>query len=100
MTSIQASPKRRYDIDCLKAIAIIAIVLYHLFDLLNYLRLSDLKIFSGGFVGVDIFFVISGFLITSGIVKQIDKGEFSLKKFYLRRFLRILDLPTAVVISP
>lgn len=90
MASIHTSPKRRYDIDCLKAIAIIAIVLYHLFDLLNYLRLSDLKIFSGGFVGVDVFFVISGFLITSGIVKQIDKGEFSLKKFYSRRFLRIL----------
>ena len=90
MAKTLMSTKRRYDIDCLKAIAIIAIVLYHLFDLLNYLHLSELKIFSGGFVGVDVFFVISGFLITTGIVKQIDKAEFSLKKFYSRRLLRIL----------
>ena len=58
MAKTLMSTKRRYDIDCLKAIAIIAIVLYHLFDLLNYLHLSELKIFSGGFVGVDVFFVI------------------------------------------
>lgn len=68
-------------IDGLRAVAVISVVLFHL----------DLRNFKGGFVGVDIFFVISGFLITSIIVKEIEEtGEFSFKKFYIRRARRLL----------
>jgi len=70
----------RRDIDGLRAIAILPVVLYHVG--FNY--------FSGGFVGVDVFFVISGYLITSLIAKETDSGSFSLKDFYERRARRIL----------
>ena len=70
----------RADIDGLRAVAIVPVVLYH----------SSIAPFGGGFVGVDVFFVISGYLITSFIVEQIDRGKFSLRNFYLRRIRRIL----------
>lgn len=82
--------KIRHDIDGLKAIAIIAIVLYHFFDLLNLSRVTNVTLFTGGFLGVDVFFTVSGFLITAGIVYKLEQGAFSLKEFYHRRFLRIL----------
>jgi peptidoglycan/LPS O-acetylase OafA/YrhL len=69
----------RADIDGLRAIAIAPVVLYH----------ASIPPFSGGFVGVDVFFVISGYLITSLIVAQIDSDDFSLRDFYLRRIRRI-----------
>jgi peptidoglycan/LPS O-acetylase OafA/YrhL len=69
----------RADIDGLRAVAIVPVVLYH----------ADLGPFGGGFVGVDVFFVISGYLITSFILGQIDSGRFSLDNFYLRRIRRI-----------
>jgi peptidoglycan/LPS O-acetylase OafA/YrhL len=69
----------RADIDGLRALAIVPVVLYH----------ADIWPFSGGFVGVDVFFVISGHLITSLIVTEIEIGEFSLRNFYLRRVRRI-----------
>lgn len=70
----------RPDIDGLRFIAVFPVILFHL----------DLNIFKGGFLGVDVFFVISGFLITNIIFKQIENNEFSIYKFYLRRARRIL----------
>ncbi len=70
----------RRDIDGLRALAIIPVVLFH----------AHVPGFSGGFVGVDLFFVISGFLITGILVREIDAGSFSLVHFYERRARRIL----------
>ena len=72
--------KYRADIDGLRAIAVIPVVLYH----------AGVPGFGGGFVGVDIFFVISGYLICGMIDADIRKGSFSLGNFYKRRILRIL----------
>lgn len=72
--------KYRADIDGLRTLAVLPVVLFH----------SGLVLFSGGFVGVDIFFVISGFLITSIIRDDIEAGRFSILKFYERRARRIL----------
>jgi peptidoglycan/LPS O-acetylase OafA/YrhL len=69
----------RPDIDGLRAIAVIAVVLFHAFPAL----------LPGGFVGVDIFFVISGFLITGLILKEAQNGRFSVVNFYSRRIARI-----------
>ena len=69
----------RADIDGLRAVAIVPVVLYH----------AEIAPFGGGYVGVDIFFVISGYLITSFILGQIQRGEFTLLNFYLRRIRRI-----------
>ena len=69
----------RADIDGLRAVAVVPVVLYH----------AGIAPFSGGFVGVDVFFVISGYLITSLIIRQIERGKFSLSDFYLRRIRRI-----------
>jgi peptidoglycan/LPS O-acetylase OafA/YrhL len=68
----------RPDIDGLRAIAIFVVVIYHLG-----------KLSKGGFIGVDVFFVISGFLITSIILADMDAGCFSLANFYERRIRRI-----------
>lgn len=70
----------RPDIDGLRAIAVLAVVIYH------FSRRS----LPGGYLGVDIFFVLSGFLITSIIWREISAGDFSLARFYGRRIRRIL----------
>jgi len=70
----------RRDIDGLRAVAVLAIVAYHAFP----------RWLPGGFVGVDVFFVISGFLITGIIAGQRDQGRFSYLRFYLRRARRIV----------
>lgn len=70
----------RPEIDGLRAIAVLSVFLFHL----------DVEAFGGGFVGVDIFFVISGYLITSIIQKSLDSNRFSIKHFYERRFRRIM----------
>lgn len=76
----------RPEIDGLRAIAVGSVILYH-----AQLNFFGYKIFNGGFIGVDIFFVISGYLITSIILKElITTGSFSLKNFYERRIRRIL----------
>ena len=70
----------RKDIDGLRAIAVLPVILYHFgFDSL-----------SGGFLGVDVFFVISGFLISGIIYEEINAGKFSIVNFYERRFRRIV----------
>ncbi|MET0267760.1 MAG: acyltransferase family protein [Duganella sp.] len=69
----------RPDIDGLRAVAVIAVVLYHCWPLW----------FVGGFIGVDIFFVISGYLISTILLKQLEAGRFSLLDFYSRRVRRI-----------
>ena len=80
----------RHDIDGLKGIAILAVVFYHLFDLLKSAHFTESTLFDGGFLGVDIFFVISGFLITSSVFYKLSTDDFSLLAFYKRRFLRIV----------
>ena len=70
----------RPDIDGLRALAIIPVVLFHL----------DLVIFKGGFLGVDIFFVISGFLITKNILRKVNTNSFSFLNFYESRMRRLL----------
>jgi peptidoglycan/LPS O-acetylase OafA/YrhL len=72
--------KYRREIDGLRAVAVLPVILFH----------AGFSIFSGGFAGVDIFFVISGFLITSIIIQDIKEGRFSLTAFYQRRIRRIL----------
>lgn len=58
---------------------------------------SNFSLFSGGFVGVDVFFVISGFLITGIIIEELEKGRFSLARFYERRARRILPALFVVI---
>ena len=79
----------RNDIDFLKTIAILSVVFYHLFDLLNSNNLSSVHLFDGGFLGVDVFLLISGFLICGSIVSKLDTDSFSLPEFYTRRVTRI-----------
>lgn len=71
--------KYRPEVDGLRAVAVVAVMLFH----------AGNSAFPGGYVGVDIFFVISGFLITSIISKEVDQGTFSFASFYERRIRRI-----------
>jgi len=76
----------RPEIDGLRAIAVGAVILYH-----AQITIFGYQPFKGGFIGVDIFFVISGYLITSIILKElVTTGSFSFKHFYERRIRRIL----------
>jgi peptidoglycan/LPS O-acetylase OafA/YrhL len=70
----------RHEVDGLRALAVLAVIFFH----------AGFDKFSGGFVGVDIFFVISGYLITSIILVERQNGTFSLVNFYERRLRRIL----------
>jgi len=79
--------KYRPEIDALRALAVLAIICYHA----PPVYIFDINFFKGGYVGVDIFFVISGYLITSIIHKEISqKKSFSLINFYERRIRRII----------
>lgn len=69
----------RSDIDGLRAVAVLAVIVFH----------AKVGVLPGGFVGVDVFFVISGFLIASIILNEEEKKEFSLARFYERRIRRI-----------
>lgn len=77
----------RADIDGLRSLAVIPVVLFH----------AGVPYISGGYIGVDIFFVISGFLITSIIASELDAGRFSITRFYDRRVRRILPALVAVI---
>lgn len=70
----------REDINFLRAIAVLSVIFYH----------AKINLFSGGWLGVDIFFVISGYLISNIIVAELNNGQFSFYKFYKRRARRIL----------
>ncbi|MDA8815595.1 acyltransferase [Gammaproteobacteria bacterium] len=72
--------KYRAEIDGLRALAVLPVILFH----------AGFEWFSGGFVGVDVFFVISGYLITTIIISEMAEGEFSIINFYERRARRIL----------
>ena len=78
----------RPDIDGLRAIAVLAVILFHL----------NSSWLPGGFLGVDIFFVISGYLIGGILYRELSTNTFSLKRFYLRRMRRILPAFFAMVI--
>ncbi|MBN3757653.1 acyltransferase [Paraburkholderia sp. Tr-20389] len=73
------SMKYRPDIDGLRAVAVSGVVIFHAFP----------SVLRGGFVGVDIFFVISGYLITNILLDELDHGHFSIRSFYARRIRRI-----------
>lgn len=73
------SLKYRSDIDGLRTLAVMPVLFYH----------AGMTLFSGGYVGVDIFFVISGYLITSIIVRELDEDRFTISNFYVRRVKRI-----------
>ena len=84
MTDISLKKSYRKEIDGLRVIAIIPVILYHTFIL---------KFAEGGFIGVDIFFVISGYLITTLLLEEISqKNSIKLGSFYLRRVRRIVPL--------
>lgn len=79
--SPESHPSSRFrpDVEGLRALAILPVIAYH----------ANNALVPGGFIGVDIFFVISGFLITGIILREMQAGEFSLQSFYLRRIRRI-----------
>ncbi len=77
----------RTDIDGLRALAVLSVIVFHI----------SAVALPGGFAGVDIFFVISGYLITLHIVSEVDQGRFSLAEFYRRRIKRIAPAMLVVV---
>jgi len=83
---VRTSSHRR-DIDGLRAIAIVPVILFH----------AQIALFSGGYLGVDVFFVVSGFLITSLIAPEISQGQFSYVSFWERRARRLLPAMFLVV---
>ena len=81
--------KYRREIDGLRALAVIPVILFH----------AGFQTFSGGFIGVDVFFVISGYLITSIILTEKQAGTFTLVGFYERRARRILPAMFVVLLA-
>ncbi|WP_342116612.1 acyltransferase family protein [Pseudoduganella sp. OTU4001] len=84
-----AHPAYRPDIDGLRAVAVLSVVLFHAFP----------SALPGGFVGVDIFFIISGFLIGSILIKGMQQGSFSFADFYARRVRRIFPALSLMLAS-
>lgn len=83
------APAYRPDVDGLRALAITCVLAFHAFP----------KAVAGGFIGVDVFFVISGFLISSIILKGLRRGDFSFADFYARRIRRILPSLCLVMLA-
>ena len=79
----------RREIDGLRAIAVVPVILFH----------AGFSVFSGGYVGVDIFFVISGYLITSIIFEEVRNDSFRISNFYERRIRRILPALFVVIVA-
>lgn len=82
----------RPEIDGLRAVAIFAVMTYH-----AEIIFGNFKVFTGGYLGVDIFFVISGYIITKIAVNEYQSGKFSIKKFFYRRIRRIF--PVLLVVA-
>jgi peptidoglycan/LPS O-acetylase OafA/YrhL len=80
--------KYRSEIDGLRALAVVPVILFH----------AGFELFSGGFVGVDVFFVISGYLITTILIDDLEKKRFSIINFYERRAKRILPVLFVVIL--
>jgi len=78
----------RADVDGLRAVAVLPVLLFH----------SGFSVFSGGYVGVDIFFVISGFVITAKLIEDMERGNYSIAAFYVRRIRRILPALVATIV--
>ncbi|MCB1690693.1 MAG: acyltransferase, partial [Halioglobus sp.] len=78
----------RQEIDGLRAVSVLVIIFFHL----------KIAAFQGGFIGVDIFFVVSGYLITQIIVSNLGAGSFTFRDFYLRRTARILPALIAMIV--
>ena len=89
MAIINPIPHYRKDIDGLRAIAVLAVVFFHAFP----------SVVRGGFIGVDIFFVISGFLISTILLEGLARDTFSLTHFYRRRIVRIFPALLLVLVS-
>ncbi|WP_297409582.1 acyltransferase family protein [Naasia sp.] len=97
--TLAASPRRAeaatpnggflVEIQALRAIAVLLVVLYHLWP--AYLR--------GGYVGVDVFFVISGYLISAHVIRSLERGRFTLSDFYARRIRRLLPASLTVLLA-
>lgn len=88
IASTATHPAYRPDIDGLRAIAVVSVLIYHAFP----------SALGGGFAGVDVFFVISGYLITTIILKSLERDAFSLADFYARRIMRLF--PSLLVVMP
>jgi len=84
MTSLKYRP----DIDGLRAVAVLSVIIYHAFP----------KALPGGFAWVDIFFVISGYLISGILYKGQREGNFSFREFYARRIRRLFPSLIAVLV--
>lgn len=81
--------KYRSEIDGLRAVAVLPVILFH----------AGFGVFSGGYIGVDIFFVISGYLITSILISELEEERFSIAHFYERRARRILPALFTVMLA-
>jgi peptidoglycan/LPS O-acetylase OafA/YrhL len=79
----------RKEIDGLRAVAVLPVILFH----------AGFSVFGGGYVGVDVFFVISGYLITSILIDDLEQDDFSILRFYERRARRILPALFAVMLA-
>ncbi|CAN5131720.1 hypothetical protein BH09ACT10_BH09ACT10_01210 [soil metagenome] len=89
LDSLPVPPRSfRPDIQGLRAIAVLMVVLYH----------AKVPLFTGGYAGVDVFFVISGFLITGHLIRDANTGRISLTRFYIGRIRRLLIPATVVLI--
>lgn len=94
MGALSKRPGYRPDIQGLRGVAVLLVVLFH----------AGLPLY-GGYIGVDVFFVISGFVITRGIVRNLDRGTFSFLDFYVKRMRRLLPalsvmLVTVIILMP
>ena len=85
--------KYRKELDGLRCLAVMAVIIYH-----SGISLFGVKIFKGGFFGVDVFLVLSGYLITDIIINKLDSRSFSLTDFYWRRIKRIVPALIAMLV--